>query len=187
MVPGRIRPRGAHGQRILADRNRDSQRRAQFDADRAHRGVEVRVLARLAAGRHPIRRQADIPEVADIGREDVGDRLGHRQTPRRRGVQQRHGRPLAHRHGLAAVALVTVQTDRDVGHGHLPRTHHLVAADQAADGAVADGDQEGLVGHRRQAQQPVERTGDGRSPRGQAGGDLGGRPHIARHARRLAQ
>ena len=32
---------------------------------------------------------------------------------------------------------------------------HLVAADHAADGAIADGNQEGLVGHRRETQQAI--------------------------------
>ena len=89
----------------------------------------------------------------------------HGQPSRGRRVQHRHRRALAHRHGFAAVAVVAVQAHGDVGHGHLPGSHHLVAADHAADGAVADGDQERLVGDRRQTQQPIERLGD-RRPRG---------------------
>ena len=62
------------------------------------------------------------------------------------------------RHRLAGVAEVVGDGHRDVGHRHLPRTHHLVAADHAADRAIADRDQEGLVGDRRETQQPIRRV-----------------------------
>ena len=61
--PAVVLPRGPHGQRVLADRNGDAQRGAQLHADRAHRGVQIGVLARLAAGGHPIRGQADVGEA----------------------------------------------------------------------------------------------------------------------------
>jgi hypothetical protein len=49
-------------------------------------------------------------------------------------------------------ALEVGQRDGAVGHRHLPGADHLVAMVQAAHGAVADGDQEALAGHRRVAQ-----------------------------------
>jgi hypothetical protein len=49
--------------------------------------------------------------------------------------------PWPRRHGCEAG-----QRHRDVGHRHLPRADHLVASHEAGDGAVADGDQELLVG-----------------------------------------
>ena len=56
----------------------------QLDSDRAHRGIQLGILTGLAAGGHPIRRQADVGEAADVGRENIGDRLGHRQATRMR-------------------------------------------------------------------------------------------------------
>ena len=43
--------------------------------------------------------------------------------------------------------------------GYLPRTDHLVAADHAADAAIADGNQESLVGDGGVAQHAVRRLG----------------------------
>ncbi len=54
-----------------------------------------------------------------------------------------------------AHALVVGERHRHVAHRHLPRSHQLIAADETADGAIADGDEKGLVGHRRQAQHAV--------------------------------
>ena len=42
-------------------------------------------------------------ETAMSARENVGDRLRHRQARRGRRVQHRHRRALAHRHGFAGV------------------------------------------------------------------------------------
>jgi hypothetical protein len=51
--------------------------------------------------------------------------------------------------GLAQQSVVTHGGDRHVRHRHLPGADELVACGEAANGAVADGDQETLVGHRR--------------------------------------
>ena len=83
----RVGPRGAHRQRILAHRNRDAEFGAQLHADRAHRGVQIRILAGLAAGRHPVGRQADVGERANVRREDIGDRLGDREAARGRRIE----------------------------------------------------------------------------------------------------
>ncbi len=182
MIAGRIPPRGSHGQRVLADRDGDPQRGAQLHAHRAHRGIEVCVLARLAAGCHPIRGQANIGETANVRRENIGNRFSHGQSSRGGRVQPRH-----HGHGFAAIAVVTIQTHGDVGNRHLPGAHHLVAADHSADGAVADGDQEGLVGNRRQTEQSIERLADRRSGGRESRCRLVCRSRIAGHARRFAQ
>ena len=76
---------------------------------------------------------------------------------------------------------------RDVRDRHLPGTHAGVAADEAGHGPVADGDQEALVGDRRQAQQPergIERLDRGGRER-LDGAD--GVPGLAGQPRRLAE
>ena len=67
-------------------------------------------------------------------------------------------RAFAHRHRFTGVPEVIGDRHRDVGDRHLPRAHHLVAADHAADRAIADRDQEGLVGDGREAQQAIGRV-----------------------------
>ena len=52
-------PAGTHRQRILADRDRDTQRRAEFHAHRLDRVKQRGVLARFAASSHPVGRQLD--------------------------------------------------------------------------------------------------------------------------------
>jgi hypothetical protein len=79
------------------------------------------------------------------------------------------------------------QRYRDVGAGHLPGPDHLVAGGQAADAAVADADQESLVGHRRQTQHAI--GGFLQIQRRGIEGHAQGRQVLghARHARRLAK
>ena len=148
---GRI-PRGLHRQRVLADRNRDAERGAEFFAHRVHGVVEVRVLARLAAGGHPVRGQPDVFDAANVGGDDVGDGLGDGHAARCGGVEQRERRALTHRHRLAVRREIVSDRDRDVAHRDLPRTDQRIATDHAADRAVADRDQERLVRDGRQAQ-----------------------------------
>jgi hypothetical protein len=187
MIAGRILPRGPHGQGVLAHRDGHPQRGTQVHSHRTHRGIEVRILARLAAGGHPIRGQADVRETADVRRENIGQRFRHGQSSRGGRVQHRHRRALAHGHGFAAIAVVTVQGHGNIGNRYLPGSHHLVAADHSADAAVTDGDQKRLVGNRGQTEQPVQGLADRRSGARQMRGGLEDGPHIAGHARRLAQ
>ena len=126
-------------------------------ADGAHRFVQGARPRRVARGRHPVRRQPDLRQRAISAASDVGDRLADRQARRGRRVEQRHRRALAHRHRLAGVAIVIRERDRHVGDRDLPRSHHLIAADEPADGAIADRDQERLVGDRRQPQHAERR------------------------------
>ena len=91
---------------------------------------------------------------------------------------------------IASPCVVPVVAERhaDIGDRHLPGTDQLIAADQAADGAIADRDQKGLVGDGRQPQHAIQRLAqvhgrefavDRRRRRDAA--------HVAAHARRLAQ
>ena len=181
-------PHRPHRHRVLADRDRDAERGRELGARRPDRGVEARVLARRQPRRrHPVARQLDVAEAGDVGGGDVGDRLADGQTRRGRGVEQRDRRPLANRHGLAGVAVEARGRDRAVGDRDLVGADHRVAADQAADGAVADRHQEGLVGDGRQAQDPGRGLGQRhpgeveRAPRRRRG------PGVALHPRRLAE
>ena len=62
------RPRRAHRHRILADRDRQAERDAQFDRHRAHRVVQRGVLARMPGRRHPVGRQLDVAERRECRR-----------------------------------------------------------------------------------------------------------------------
>ena len=84
------------------------ERRAhRSDADRAHRGVQIRILAGLAAGRHPIRRQTDIGRAWRISAATMLVIASATANPAgsRRIQEQCHRRPLAHGHGLPGIAL----------------------------------------------------------------------------------
>ncbi len=187
MIARGVPPRGSHGQGVLTHRDGDPQRGAQLHTHRPHRGVEVRVLARLAAGCHPIRGQANIGEAVNVRRENIGDRFSHGQSSGGGRIQHRRRRPFAHGHGFAAIAVVAIQGHGDVGDGHLPGSHHLVAADHSADAAIADGDQERLIGNRRQTEQTIQRLADGRSGSRESRCGFVPGSHIAGHARRFAQ
>ena len=76
----------------------------------------------------------------------------------------------------------------DVAHRHLPGADERVAADHAADAAVADRDEEALVGDRRQAQQRARapRAGRATSPI-EAVAAAHSAPRVPLHARRPAE
>ena len=118
--------------------------------------------------------------LRDIGRQNIGDRLAHGQSARCRRIEHGHRRAFSHGHGLAAIIVIAVQRYRHIGNRNLPRPHHLVAADQPAHGAIADGDQEGLVGNRGQTQQSFEGIGDGRALGRKTGDNLGSRLRTSR-------
>ena len=142
-------PTRLHRQRILADRNADVQRRAQFHAHRLHRLVQRGVFARLAGRGHPVGRQFHFVQTGNRCRQQIGNRFAHRQTRRSGGVQHRHRRAFAHGHGFAGETGEIGAGDGAIGHRHLPRTDHLVARGQTAHAAVTDGDQELFGGHAR--------------------------------------
>ena len=63
-----VLPDGAHAHRVLADRNGDAERRAQFHADRLDGGVEVGAVAGDGGRGHPVGGEVDLAEVADLAR-----------------------------------------------------------------------------------------------------------------------
>jgi hypothetical protein len=111
----------------------------------------------MAGGRHPVRRKLDAGKRSDRSGSEVGESLAHRHAARGRGVEQRKRGALANGERLACIALVIGERDRAVGHRHLPGADELVARAQAADGAVADRHQEGLVRHGRVLQHAQRR------------------------------
>ncbi len=152
-------PARAHGQAVLAHRHGDAQRRAQLHADRPD-GIEQRLLVRVAAHRgHPVGGQHGPAEFRHVRRTEIGDRLGDGHARRRRGIEQREGRPLAHGEGFAAQGAEARQGHGHVGHRHLPGSDHLFARHQTGDAAITDGDEELLAGDRRKPQHPVHRFG----------------------------
>ena len=172
-------PRRAHRHRVLADGDADAEPRAEVEGHRLHGVEEGGVLAGGAGGRHPVGRELDARERRDRRRGQVGEGLADRHAPGGGAVDDRDRRALAHGEGLARVALEGQQRRRAVGDRHLPRADHRVARAEAADRAVADRDQERLVGHRRVEQDAPDGLGevDARPPRrGAAAGAGASRP-----------
>ena len=186
-LPALLGPRGAHRHRILADRDRNAEANAGVDRHRAHRVVERGILAGMSRRCHPVRRELDVADCGDVGRGDIGDRLGDRHASRRRRIDQRERRALADRHRFAGVTFEIHERDRDVRDRHLPRTDHRVARAQAAHGAVADRDQECLVGDRRQVQDAIERVLDRDLRQVEARQGPRKMTHVACHPGRLAE
>ena len=185
-LPVLARPARAHGQRILAHRDADAQRRAQLQPDGAHGVVQGRVFARLAAGGHPVGAELDAGQVNGRAQQ-VGDGLTHGHAARGRRIQRSERRALAHAHGLTAEALEVRQRHRAVGHRHLPGAHHLVAVREAAHGAVADGDEEALARHRGVAQHVQAHLRERHPGEVQRRGRARHTGHVTVHLRRLAQ
>jgi hypothetical protein len=131
-------------QRVLADGDGDAERGAELIADGAHRCRTARVLARLAAAAIQLaeRRTSASRSTPAAARLVSASPTAMRPTRR---VEHRERGALAHRHRLARVALVVRERQRDVGDRHLPAPDHRVARHEAADGAVADRDEERLV------------------------------------------
>ena len=141
----------------------------------------------MAGSGHPVSRQLHAVQLANLRGSDVGQRFANRQTAGGGEVQQSNRGALAHRHRFAVVAVEAGGGYRAVGHRDLPRADHLVASDHAGHGAVADGHEEGFLGHRRQVQYAVNRVGDGDRLAIQRAA-LGFQSlHVAGHFRRFAK
>ncbi len=141
----------------------------------------------MTGRRHPVGGELDVTDVADQCGGDVGDRLAHGHASRGCRVHQRKRRALAHGERFSAIGSKSHQRHRDVGHRHLPRADHLVARREAAHGAVADGDEEGLVRHGGKPQHAVRRFAQidaGGFERRQLASLV---RNAARHARRFSQ
>ncbi|KAG0926734.1 hypothetical protein G6F31_018285 [Rhizopus arrhizus] len=74
-----------------------------------------------------------------------------------------------------------------IRHRHLPGADHLVAGNQAGDGAVANGDQEALAGHGRVVQHALDGVVQVQLARVEVIAQLGFAGNRTVHARRLAQ
>ena len=192
-----VAPARAHREAVLADRDADAECGAELEADGSHRVVERGVVARprlgaacgsgvVAARRHPVAAELDALE-RDGSRKQVRDRFTHRHAARCRRIDGSERRALADRHRLAGEARVVGERDGAIGYRDLPGSDHRIAARQAADGAVADADQESLAGHGGMAQH-VERD-LGQVDVGEVElGHVDRMPlNVAMHLRRLAE
>jgi len=159
---------------------------AQLQPDGAHGVEQRRVLARFAAGRHPVAlsftRGSSIGAASRLVMASPTACAGSRRRRRAQGASGVRS-PIAMAsprkpHGRQ----VTRNRPR-----HLPRADHLVAVRQPAHGTVADGHQEALARHRGVAQH-VQRHGLQLHARQiERGGVPRQALHVAVHARRLAQ
>ncbi len=152
-----VRPRGLHGAGVFAHRNREP-RRLAVDARRLHGFIKTHVFACGAAGRHPIRGQLHQRRI-NVRRRDVRHGLGDRHAACGCGIQNRHGRSFAHRHRFALEAREVHVRHGAVSDRHLPGADVLVAGNQAAHRAVANRNEEGLVGDRRMLQDGLQGFG----------------------------
>ncbi len=110
----------------------------------------------MSGRRHPVGGQLHLAEVRDGRAGDVGHRLSDGKPHRGGGVEEGDGRAFAHGHGFAREHVVAGRGHGRIRDRHLPWSHHLVTRDEPGDRAVADGDEEGLVGHGGQAQHAVD-------------------------------
>ena len=94
-------PVGAHGERVLADGNRDAELDAEFAGDGLDGVEEAGVLARFAAGAHPVGGELDLADVADGRGGEVGERLADGHAAGGGGVGDGEGRAFADCHRLA--------------------------------------------------------------------------------------
>ena len=149
-----VRPHGFHRQRVFAHGNADAQVLAGFGYG-LHGAVEFFVFTRVAAGGHPVGGEFDVADVADVHGGEVGDGFADAHSARRGRVKQGDGGFFAHRHRFAAIGVEAHHGYGAVGHRRLVAADHLVAGGQAADAAVANGNQEVFGSHGRQAQYAV--------------------------------
>ena len=147
-------PHGFHRQRVFAHGNADAQVLAGFGYG-LHGAVEFFVFARVAAGGHPVGGEFDVADVADVHRRQIGDGFADAHSARGGCVKQGNGGFFAHCHRFAAIGIEAHHGYGAVGHRRLVAADHLVAGGQAADAAIADGNQEVFSGHGRQAQHAV--------------------------------
>ncbi len=95
-----IFPARTHRHRVFADRNRDAKLAAQFVADRRYRVEQIGVFARMSGSGHPVGRQADLADFADLCGGNIRDGLRDGHASRRRRIGDGERRALAHCHRL---------------------------------------------------------------------------------------
>ncbi len=187
LVFAAVLPAGLHGHGVLADRDGDAQLRAQLHAYRLDGFIKARIFTRVAGGGHPVGGELDVAELLDARSGQVGDGLADGHAAGSGRVEQRQRGALAHGHGFAGVDVEAGGGHGAVGYRDLPGADHLVAGDQAGDGAVADGDQEALAGHRRVTQHTLDRLGQVQAGAVEGVAQFGFTGRAAVHARRLAE
>ena len=111
----------------------------------------------MTGGGHPVCRELDLAQAADVGSREIGDCLANGHATRRRPIDQGQRRALAHRKGFTNKGVETHCRHGHISHRHLPRPDHLVACCHAANAAVTNGDQKVLRGHAGQAQDAPRR------------------------------
>ena len=109
-------------------------------------GVEIGAVAGDRGGGHPVGGEIYFAEVADLRGREIREGFADGEAGGRGGVVDGDGCAFAHRHRLAGIDVEARGGDGAVSDGDLPRADHLVAADEAAERAVADGDEKGFVG-----------------------------------------
>ena len=182
-----LAPRGAHRQRILAHRNRDADRGAEFQGDRLDRVEQCSVFPGIPGRGHPVGGKLDAIERIDARGGQVGQRFRDSHAARGRAVDQRKRRALAERERLAGIAFEIEQGHRAIGDRHLPGADERVARAKPAHGPVADRDQEGLVGDRRVAKHAIGRVLEVHPVRIERAQSTLFALHVAKHFRRLAE
>ena len=190
LVAVAVAPGRAHRQRILADRDRRC---------RAPGRTRARPRAPCRTARRPRRdgrrRPSSSPTAsrrracAIAGRGDVGDRLADRHAARRRRVDQRERRALAHRHRLAGVAVEIARASprqSATGTCHGPTIGSRAHRPPTVRSPIVI--EERLVGDRREAQHalraPRRSVDAAEVERRQRARDA---RHVAHHLRRLAE
>ena len=154
----RILPCCVHRAGILADRNGNTKRRTEVNANFLDRIEEVCIFAGLAARSHPVCGEANVLDVAAVGRRNVRERLGDCETARSRSVEKRDRCALARCHRLTVESLVAHHRNGAVRRRKLVWTHHLVTGDKARHRTVGNRHEERLVRNRRKVEKTEERV-----------------------------
>ena len=142
-----FRPRGLHGAGILPHGNRKA-RGLAVDARRLHGFVKTHVFTRSTASCHPVGRQLHQRRI-NVRRRDVRHGFGDRHTACGRRIEHRNRSAFTHRHRFAVKPGEVHVRHGAVRHRHLPGADVLIAGNQTAHAAVADRDEERLIGNRR--------------------------------------
>ena len=180
-------PARFHRKRILAHRDGQVELTAKIEGHGLYGVKQGRIFSRVPGGCHPVGRELDVSQRADIRRRQIGDRLAHGHAARSRAVEQGQRRALTHGKRFALQGIKAHRGHSAVSHGNLPGPDHLVTRRHAAHTAVANGDEELLGSHRRQTQHTQGGLCDIEAVEIEPGGLYGLPPDIAQHTGRLAQ
>ena len=96
-----VLPGGAHGHGVFAHGDADAEGGAEIHAHRFDGVVEVGIFAGFAGGHHPVGRQFDFAERANVGGGHVGKTFADGHAAGGGGVENGDGGAFAHAHGFA--------------------------------------------------------------------------------------